>query len=60
MTLNEEEKMHLENITFGGLMRTITPSRIEEKLLQSGYARKTVGGLMPTETAHKLLSKKNV
>lgn len=58
MKLSDEEKTHLENVTFGGLMRTITPSHIEEILLQSGYARKAVGGLMPTEAAYKLLSKK--
>jgi hypothetical protein len=58
MDLSDEEMANLHNIVFGGLMRTITPSHIEERLLQSGYARKAVGGLMPTDAAHKLLRKK--
>lgn len=59
MNLSDEEMAHLHNIAFGGLMRTTTPSHIEESLVKSGYARKAVGGLMPTEATHKLLSKKN-
>lgn len=51
-TLTDEEIGHLQNITFGGLMRTVIPSHIEEKLLLHGYARRAVGGLMPTDHGH--------
>lgn len=58
MELTDKEKAHLENITFAGLMRTVTPLQVSEKLIRLGYARKAVGGLMPTKAAHELLSKK--
>lgn len=55
MDLSSEEIDHLNNLINGGLMRKIIPSHVEQKFLQSGYARKAVGGLMPTEGAHKAL-----
>lgn len=51
--LSDEHAEHLNNILTGGLMRKVTPEHIEKEFLQSGYARKAVGGLMPTETGYK-------
>lgn len=53
--LSDEEMMHLQNITFGGLMRTVIPSHVEEKLLFHGYIRKAVGGLLPANHAHRAI-----
>lgn len=52
-----EDADHFENIYSGGLMKKVTPSHIEQRFLQSGYARKAVGGLMPTELGFKMFSK---
>lgn len=54
-TLSDEEIKHLQNITFGGLMRTIVPSHVEEKLLAHGFIRRVTGGLLPTHVAHQAI-----
>ncbi len=53
MTLAPEHFEHLDNILNNGLLKKVVPSDAEAALLQSGYARKAVGGLMPTEAGHK-------
>ena len=52
--LSDDHAKHLDNIINGGLTRTVTPPDIEHELLQAGYARKAVGGLMPTEHGYKM------
>ncbi len=54
MQISDEHLPHLDNIINGGLMRTVVPAHIEQQLLQAGYARKAVGGLMPTEHGYKM------
>ncbi len=44
---------HLDNILNNGLLKKVVPAEAEVALLQAGYARKAVGGLMPTEAGHK-------
>lgn len=56
--MNEDYIPHLTNLCFGGLMRTKTPDDVAEKLIQQGYARHAVGGLVATDAAHQLLVSK--
>lgn len=58
MSLKPEHISHLENLVFGGLMRSKTPDDIAEHFVQNGYARKTFGGLVATGAAQKLLIQK--
>ncbi len=51
--MDPEDFEHFDNILNGGLMRKVTPAHVEAKFLQAGYARKAVGGLMPTEIGYK-------
>lgn len=53
--LSPEHASHLQNLVGNGLMRTATPPDVEAHFLQSGYARKAVGGLMATDAGHKAL-----
>ena len=53
--LSDKHALHLDNLANGGLMRTVTPPDVEESLLQAGYARKAVGGLMLTDMGHRAL-----
>lgn len=53
--LTDEHIDHLQNIGFGGLMRKVVPSHIEEHLLRLGYAKKAVGGTMITKVGYKAL-----
>lgn len=48
---------HLDSITNDGLLKKFVPPEIEEHLLAGGYARKGVGGLIPTEAAYHALVK---
>lgn len=58
MTLEKEHIEHLDNIAFGGLMRTITPDDVAAKLIEQGHIRKGVGGYMATKTGYEALGKK--
>jgi hypothetical protein len=53
--LSSEEMKHLNNIAFGGLMRTTIPQHIEEDFLKKGYVHRAVGGIMITEIGHRAL-----
>lgn len=53
--MNEEYLPHIQNLAFGGLMRTVTPDDVADDLIKNGYARKAVGGLVATDAAHQLL-----
>ena len=46
---------HLHNLAYGGLLRSKTPDDVAEKLIQDGYARRAVGGLVATDAAHQML-----
>lgn len=50
---------HLEHVITGGLMRKNIPAEAEEYLMEHGYLKKGVGGVMPTEAGYKLWYKKD-
>ncbi len=54
MDLTDEHIDHLDNLINGGLMRKVTPEPMESYLLQNGYARKAVGGLVATNAGQKI------
>lgn len=56
--MNEDHIPHLQNLCYGGLMRAVTPTEVADELIQKGYARKAIGGLMATDAAHQLLAAK--
>lgn len=55
MKIDIQHLPHVENIAYGGLMRTVTPDDVAEKLTQMGLAARKVGGLVATDHAHRSL-----
>ena len=56
--ISDEDRAHMHNIAYGGMMRSITPEDVAEKLVSSGYARLTTAGtLLLTESGHMVLGK---
>lgn len=53
--MDKDHIPHIKNIAYGGLLRTITPDDVADKLVQDGYARRAIGGLVATDTAHQFL-----
>ncbi len=60
MNISDEDKSHMHNIGYGGIMRTITPDDVAEKLIASGHVRIAAGGLMLTELGYKSLGKPTI
>lgn len=51
-----EDMPHLQNIGYGGLMRSVTPDDVAERFMSQGHARMTTAGtLVLTEAGYKAL-----
>lgn len=53
--LGDEHIGHLNNIATGGLMRVITPDHVANDLIQRGYIRRGIGGLIVTDSGQHAL-----
>lgn len=50
--LTNEEMGELEHLLTSGLMRKVTPTHLEESLLEKGIVKHGVGGLVVTDLGH--------
>lgn len=56
--LSPEDLTHMQNIGYGGLLRTVTPDDVAERLISQGYARPTAAGtLLLTGEGYKAIDK---
>lgn len=56
--LSDEDKSHMWNLGYGGMMRAVTPDDVAERLTSQGRARPTTGGgLVLTEAGYMALGK---
>lgn len=50
--LTNEEMEEVKNLLESGLMKKITPTHLEESLLEKGIVKRSVGGLVVTDLGH--------
>jgi hypothetical protein len=57
MSISPEDKSHMYNIAYGGMMRPATPDDVAERLIAAGHVRACTGGLILTDAGHVALGK---
>lgn len=60
MSFKPEHLPHLENLAYGGLIRSKMPEDIADHFLKYGYARNVAGGLVATDLAQRVLIEKGI